>query len=236
SLRVVDGKTQRGIVPRPEYLQGDFSKATDALGKPLAIMDTLAKAPFPGNQIPMSRLDPVSLKMAAYFPLANLTGGANNYISQGTSTSSNNNFGVKVDNQLTDKDRLTLSYFTRLVTSWDPVVSGRSPLPLFGLSADTTEMLGYIRYLRTISPTMYLDLNASFSRKTNDQRWPYSADKDWAAEVGFVGGTDNPIASGLPQFEATGYIVLGPAYDYPKIWSFNNYQYTGSLTWIRGRH
>ena len=43
---------------------------------------------------------------------------------------------------------------------------------------------------------MFLDANASFSRKTNNQRWPYSADKDWAAEVGFVGGTTNPVARG----------------------------------------
>src|SRR5438552_9046 len=68
SLRLVDGKTQRGIVPQPEMLKGDFSKARDAFGKPLALTDTLAKAPFPNYQIPMSRLDPVALKMAAYFP------------------------------------------------------------------------------------------------------------------------------------------------------------------------
>jgi hypothetical protein len=174
--------------------------------------------------------------MAAYFPQANLTGSANNYISQGNANNSNNNFGIKIDHQLTDNDRITLSAFTRPTNSWDPLVNGRSPLPLFGLENETTEMLTYIRYLRTITPTMYLDLNASFSRKTNNQRWPYSADKDWAAAVGFVGGTKNPAAAGLPQFEATGYIILGPAYDYPKVWSFNNYQYTGSLTWIRGRH
>jgi len=236
SLRVIDGKTQRGIVPWPEMLTGDFSRAVDALGKPLKITDTLAKAPFPNNQIPLSRIDPVSLKMAAYFPQPNLAGSANNFIAQGNSTTSNNNFGMKIDHQLSDKDRLTLSAFWRPNTSWDPVVSGRSPLPLFGLTNDTLDLLTYVRYLRTISPTMYLDLNASFSRKTNNQRWPYSADKDWASEVGFVGGTTNPIARGLPQFEAVGYIILGPAYDYPKLWSFNNYQYTGSLTWIRGRH
>jgi hypothetical protein len=236
SLRVVDGKTQRGIVPWPEMLKGDFSRATDALGKPLKITDTLAKAPFPNNQVPASRLDPVSLKMAAYFPQANLTGSANNFISQGNSTTSNNNFGVKVDHQISQKDRLTLSTFWRHNTSWDPMVSGRSPLPLFGLANNTLDLLSYARYLRSIAPTMFLDLNACFSRKTNNQRWPYSADRDWASEVGFVGGTTNPAARGLPQFEATGYILLGPAYDYPKIWSFNNYQYAGSLTWIRGLH
>src|SRR5205823_2480599 len=145
-------------------------------------------------------------------------------------------FGVKVDHQLNDRNRLTMSAFWRPNQAWDPLVSSRSPLPIFGLRNNTLDLLSYVRFLRSVTPTMFVDLNVSFSRKTNNQRWPYSADHDWAADVGFTGGTTNPIARGLPQFEATGYIILGPAYDYPKVWSFNNYQYSGSVTWIRGRH
>jgi outer membrane receptor protein involved in Fe transport len=236
SLRVIDGKTQRGIVPWPEMLKGDFTRAVDALGKPLKITDTLAKAPFPNNQIPLSRIDPVSLKMAAFFPQPNLTGGANNFISQGNSTTTTDNFGLKIDHQLSDKDRITVNGYWRPNASWDPIVSGRSPLPLFGLVNDNSDVLAYARWLRTISPTMYLDATASFSRKTNNQRWPNGGQQDWAALTGFTGGTTNPIALGPPQFEAVGYIILGPAYDYPKIWSFNNYQYTANLTWIHGKH
>lgn len=236
SLRLVDGKTQRGIVPLPEMLTGDFSKARDALGRPLRITDTLNRAPFPDNQIPRDRLDPVSLKMAAYFPKPNLTGSANNFISQGNSTSSNNNLGIKLDHDFSSKSRLTASTFWRPNKAWDPVVNARSPLPLFGLKNNTLDLLTYIRYVHNLTPTTFLELNTSFSRKTNNQLWPYSADRDWAAEVGYVGGTTNPIARGLPQFEATGYIILGPAYDYPKIWAFNNYQYTGSVSRFQGRH
>src|SRR5262249_36490783 len=112
----------------------------------------------------------------------------------------------------------------------------RSPLPIFGLKNSTIDLLSYFRYLRTVTPSMYLDVSASFSRKTNNQLWPYSAQRNWAQEIGFIGGTTNPIASGPPQFEATGYIILGPAYDYRKIWAYNNYQTTGALTWIHGRH
>jgi len=235
SLRLVDGETQRGITPTPEMLRGDFSRAVDAFRKPITLNDTLAKAPFPGNQIPVSRMDPVAVKLAAYYPKPNLA-GLNNYIAQGNSTSSWNNFGIKADHQLSSRDRLSLSAFWRPNSSYDPIVSSRSPIPTFGLRNNTLDLLSGIRYLRVVSPAMFLELNASFSRKTNHQRWPLSGERDWAAEVGFVGGTKNPIAQGLPQVDATGYILLGPAYDYPKIWSFNNYQYAGALTWIRGRH
>ncbi|MDP2995939.1 MAG: TonB-dependent receptor [Bryobacterales bacterium] len=236
SLRVVDGKTQRGIVPLPEMLQGDFSKATDAFGKPIRLTDTLANAPFPNNRIPVSRFDPVALKLAAYYPKPNLTGSVNNFISQGNGTTSNNNMGVKVDHQASPQDRLTLSAFWRPNSTYDPVVNGRSPLPLFGLRNNTLDLLSYVRYLRTITPSMFLEASASFSRKTNNQRWPLSGERDWAADVGFVGGTANPAARGLPQLDVSGYITLGPAYDYPKVWAFNNYQYASAITWIRGRH
>jgi hypothetical protein len=237
TVKTVDGKTQRGIVPSPEMLAGDFSKAVDALGRPARIIDTLNnRQPFPENIIPESRLDPVSRKMAAYFPAANLTGSGNNFVSQGNSTQDNTSMGVKVDHNLTPGDRLTFSTFWRPTNTWDPVVNSRSPLPLFGLKNNTIEILSYARYLKSLTNTMFLEATGSFSRRTNNQLWPYSADKDWAAEVGFVGGTQNPIARGLPQFEATGFIILGPAYDYPKIWAFNNYQYSANLTWIRGRH
>jgi hypothetical protein len=237
SLRLVDGKTQRGIVPRPEYLQGDFSRVTDAFGRPLTLVDPLnARRAFPGNQVPVSRLDPVALKLAAFYPAPNLGTSVNNYIAAGNGTTSNNNMGVKVDHNFSPKDRLTLSTFWRPNTSYDPIVSGRSPVPLFGLGNNSIDILSYARYLRTLTPSLYVELSANFSRKTNNQRWPLSEERDWGAEVGFVGGTQNPASRGLPQLDVAGYIPLGPAYDYPKVWSFNNFQYAGSTTWIKGKH
>lgn len=236
SLRSISGKSQRGVTPLAEYMSGDFSKAADAFGKPLILTDPLSKTPFAGNQIPVSRFDPVAVKLAAYFPKPNLPGNVNNFISQGNATGTNDNFGIKVDHQITDADRVTFSTFWRPNTSWDPVADSRSPLPIFGAANNTLDLLSSIRYLKSITPTMYLDAKASFSRKTNNQRWPYGNDKDWAADAGFIGGTTNPVARGLPQLDASGYISLGPAYDLPKIWSYNNYQYSASLTWIRGKH
>lgn len=232
------GKTQRGIVPLPEYFRGDFSKATDALGRPLRLIDPLnANAAFPNNQIPVSRFDPVSLRLAAFYPAPNLTGGGvNNFISQGNATNDTQSFSAKVDHRLTDKDQLTFAALWSNNDSWDPVADARSPLPIYGSVNQPLSLLAYIRYLKTLAPNLILDLKTSFSRKTNNQRWPYSADKDWAKETGFTGGITNPVAAGPPELNVNGYIILGPAYDLPKFWVYNNYQYTGSLTWINRRH
>ncbi len=232
SLRQIAGVSQRGIVPLPEMLTGNFTKATDAYGKPLKITDPLAKALFPGNLIPASRLDPVSKNLGAYYPAPNLT-GANNYVTQANSTSDFDNFSIKVDHALTSKDRLSLSTYWRPNTSYNPIY--RIPIPTFGSATDAFDLLSGARYTRSLTPTMFLDLNASFSRKTNNWGWA-AGGRDWGAGVGFTGGTKNPIAMGLPQVETNGYITMGHPYDLPKIWVFNNYQYAGSMTWIKGRH
>lgn len=237
SLRLTGGQSQLGIVPQPEMLRGDFSRAVDAFGRPLRIVDPLnARAPFPNNQIPESRLNPVALNLAKSFPAPNLFAGANNFIVQANGTTSYNNIGIKVDHNFSPLDRVTFSTFWRPNQTWDPVVSGRSPLPQFGLTNQTLDLLSYVRYLRTVTPSMFLELTANFSRKTNNQGWPFSQERDWAAEAGFLGSTTDPNVRGIPQVDVTGYIPIGPAYDYPKIWAFNNYQYAGTMTWIKGRH
>ena len=236
-LHVINGKSQRGITPLPEFFKGDFSRATDAFGKPLKLTDPLNKnAVFPNNQIAVSRFDPVALKLASYYPTPNVTGNVNNLIVQGNGTTDNAGYGVKVDHQLSLNDRLTVSTFWAPNSNLDPVAASRSPLPIFGSVNDTLSLLSYIRYLRTFTPTMFLDTKASFSRKTNNQRWPYLNQKDWIGETGFTGGITNPVAQGPPELTASGYILLGPAYDLPKVWSYNNYQYSGALTWIKGKH
>ena len=237
SLRLYAGQSQLGIVPQPEMLRGDFSKAADAFGRPLRIVDPLnSRQPFAGNQIPVSRLDPVAANIARYFPAPNSFAGANNLFVQGNGSTSYNNIGVKVDHNFSPVDRATFSTFWRPNRVWDPVVSSRSPLPEFGLQNQTLDLLSYVRYLRTVSPSMFLELTANFSRKTNNQGWPKSEERDWAGEAGFLGGTTNPSVRGLPQVDISGYIPIGPAYDYPKIWAFNNFQYAGTMTWIKGRH
>jgi len=97
-------------------------------------------------------------------------------------------------------------------------VNARSPLPIFGLRNNTFDMLTYIRYQRP-SDLPYFWISTLPSREKPTTSAANSGIAIGRPDVGFVGGTNNPIARGLPQFEATGYIILGPAYDYPKVWS-----------------
>jgi hypothetical protein len=68
------GGTSSALLPTPAELNGDFSTYLDAsnpsnpLGKAVNIIDPQTGQPFPGNQIPKTRLDPAALAVENYLP------------------------------------------------------------------------------------------------------------------------------------------------------------------------
>jgi hypothetical protein len=234
SLRAISGSTQRGIVPQPQMLRGDFSRAVDAFGRPETITDPLAKnTPFPGNQIPQARLDPVARAIGAYYPAPDLAGFANNYIAQANSTNNGDSYSLKVDHAIGANDRLTFNTLWNQKSSSNPFQ--RSPVAIFASTNTPFGLLSGVRYIHTFSPAMFNEASVNFSRNTWNQL-NIGSDHDWAAQVGYNGPTKNPVDLGLPYISVSGYIDLGQAYDLPKIWTYNNFQYADAITWIRGRH
>ena len=236
SLLSVSGLTARGVVPKPQMLQGNFSQALTALGKPETIIDPLAKnTAFPGNQIPASRLDPVAIAIGAYDPAPNITGNVNNYIAQGNAGANSPKFNIKVDHAIGANDRLTLSALWNSSGTDAPFITNRSPVVPFGSTNNTFGLLSGIRYIHIFSPNLFQEASVNFSRSTLRQL-PSGSTHDWSNEVGFLGATKNPIDLGLPYMSVSGYVDLGAPYDLPKTWSYNNFGYSDAVTWITGRH
>ena len=89
--------------------------------------------------------------------------------------------------------------------------------------------------MHAFTPPLFNEARVSFSRTTLNQP-NIGSDHDWSGQAGFLGATKDPTDLGLPYIAVSGYIDLGQAYDLPKVWAYNNYQYADSLTWIHGRH
>jgi len=74
-----------GIYPTDRMKRGDLTETffRRADGSFIPIMDLNAKSPFPGNQIPASRISPISQKLFQFWPAPNLGptefGGVNNF-------------------------------------------------------------------------------------------------------------------------------------------------------------
>ena len=67
--KYIDNQPQQAtfLVPTAAELRGDFSGVTRG-GQTIALRDPLTGLPFPNNQIPANRLDPVGLAIAKSFP------------------------------------------------------------------------------------------------------------------------------------------------------------------------
>lgn len=236
SQRAILGITSRGVVPSPAFLRGDFSKAVTAFGKPETIVDPLAKnTPFAGNIIPASRLDPVAAALAANYPAPNVVGNVNNYIAQGNSTNNYDKYNFKVDESLGPNDRMTFSTLWNKAPTSAPFITSRSPVAAFPSTNDTFGLLSGVKYLHIFAPTLFNEASVNFSRSTLQQLIQLSKD-DPATKAGFLGATKDPLDIGLPYISVSGYIDLGPAYDLPKVWSYNNLQVANATTWIHGKH
>ena len=127
-LRQQFPQTLISTVPTLEQRAGDFSQTRDAQGRMIVIYDPLTttrlpngsvmREAFAGNRIPEGRWDPVARNVLAQYPQPNQPGnpvtGANNYAHSSTQDVRNNNYGGRLDYQLTGNNRLFGRYsFTR---------------------------------------------------------------------------------------------------------------------------
>ena len=192
---------------------------------------------FPGNIIPVSRFDAVSRNVAKYWPTANTTPdliGRNNFYNAGSSAVNTDNWDVRIDNNLTDKQRLFGRISYRKSFSGPPrlfpgelgIAEGRVNNNDFGRNA-------VVDYTNTLNATTIVNARLSFARNR------FLFDNQG---LGFV-----PSSLGLPKsFDTAVDRFMFPRFDVSTQASlggsdhrqsgFNNYGLAGSLTKLAGSH
>jgi hypothetical protein len=110
-------KPSSTILAVPTALErvGDFSQSFTAKGALQTIYDPTQnpRVPFPNNVIPKSRLDPVGLAMASYYPLPNISGlpfGGSNYNTTAIEYDRADQVTAKVDQEITRWWHASASY------------------------------------------------------------------------------------------------------------------------------
>jgi hypothetical protein len=257
-------------VPLTAMYGGDFSGYKNASGAVIPIYDpltqcgkssnaacvtgqTIQRAPFGGNIIPPSRINPVAAKMVAFpiFAAPNQPGTANsaigNYTRNATSGGDNDQVTGRYDYNVTDKLR-AFGRFTR----WN---SANTPFAPFGngiFGGDpyspetfvTTTAVAGITWLPT--PTMVLDVRASYGRWTYLRVQPFTG-INMAKTFGLPAYFDSELPklrgianeTSVPSYNIGNYTPLPgqPGYNNAKITSTDNdYVLLPSLSWVRGRH
>ncbi|MGC8792736.1 MAG: TonB-dependent receptor domain-containing protein, partial [Bryobacteraceae bacterium] len=219
-------------IPDPALRTGNFA------GLPVVVHDPDARAPFPGNVIPPSRLDPAALKFLELFPQPNAQGvfnsrygiWANNWIRAAPQSDGKNFAILRVDYSPTDRDKIfaTFSHVNEgprdLVRDFTNVLN-TTVGPRFRNIRRLT--IGYTRFLR---PNLTHELLASAQRDPRKIE-PWYPDFDVTSQLGIR----RKVGTTLPRISISGgYGSYGNS-DYQN-WVHQPASLYSSWTAISGRH
>src|SRR5215472_14286180 len=190
-------------MPTPLERGGDFSDTRTASGQLIAVYDPFSgingspRTPMPGNVVPVSRFNPVSVKALKYWPLPNQPGDpnthSNNYFSTGSNRQDIDQFDAKVDHNFTDRQRLSVRFSRRFLdqpaTLYFPSAIQAAQN---GTSGNQASSNGVVNYSLTESPSLITNVRYGYSRVVR-----------WTTEIGTGFDPTDPNTLGLPAYVKT---------------------------------
>ncbi|MBI3209674.1 MAG: TonB-dependent receptor [Candidatus Solibacter usitatus] len=228
--------TTSSISHVPSLLErgGDFSQSFNLTATTLKVADPLnANAQFPGNQIPLSRLDPIAAKLMAYYPLPNRADRRNNYIATAADSDRWDSFIAKVDHRFNSSNTMSYRYQVRFNNSSAPYAG--SPLGGFGNQTDDDRSLNGIDYVHMFSPTLLMEAHSGFSRNSNHENSIWGG-INVPQQLGLKGPSENPELTGFPLFNVTDYAPIGSAAAQPVQFAVTDIQAGVKFTWVKSKH
>ncbi len=203
SLRNTAPQPAIASVLTPRMRSGDFGEVTTQIVDP-----TNNRTPFPGNQIPVSRLSPQSQRALAYMPLPTTNGILNNFNRNVPNSNNADQFLGRLDHSIGERHRL----FFRYATS-DVALVNEAANPFNGYVQPVTDRNWVVGYTLVVSPAAINDIRVGRQKTTIDSvnfftpggRFPSTAGTD----LGIPGFTTSDSNPGLPLFNTANYISIG---------------------------
>jgi len=215
-------------VLRTGQRSGDYSEVYDGRGALIVIRDPAnGNQPFPGNRIPSNRLDPVFQRLLSVgVPTTPDPTGLLRY--QRPNYSNNDEWSLRVDQVLNDKNRLFGRIFREDNTVPNLGVEGNIISYTNSLIQKSTNAT--LNYTRVLSPSLVAELGTTFNRSwgLRGEVAPFTW-ADLGAKLTPAAGSSDFILNSVP-----GYFAVNLFGDTTLV--RNNFQYKGSLSWIRSRH
>ena len=242
--RGTSGQVFTTNVPTAAESNGDFTGLTDHAGNPITIYDPASTDPHTGlrkefpthNVIPLSEQDPTARALLNLFPHPTGPGIYNNYIVAASEGGDQNQFVFRIDQNLTQKQRLffRFSYWNLLNVPKDPLGTG---LCVDRCTEAVHTKAGAFDYNVSFSPTTIGDFNFSVSRFGYD-RTPKNAGFDlttigWPASF----NTAVPAIMRTPPTPCIEDMTAGCAQGQSFIVDHNTqWNFSPSISMIRGHH
>jgi hypothetical protein len=237
--RETQGQTFLSTIPTVRMRNGDFSEINRA------IYDPLTGQPFPGNVIPSSRIDPIARNIfEQLYPEPNTAGrvAANgqvidNYLINPIKEREDDQFNVKVDQNLTTNNRFFVRYSFEKTHRLQPATLPHGDAgATFGAGDGNIDAQGLA----------FNDTHTFGSGWLNEFRFGWSSVKfnmtsiDYgqnpAERVGLRGVNLNEVTSAMSQITFQNIRNLGANGNQPLITNQNDFQIFDNVTWVKGRH
>ena len=240
-------------VPTAAQLAGDFSQTFNTSGQLIVVSNpftshpgpsgTAIRDPFPNNQIPQSLFDPVSNVLRQnnrLWALPNSSGaaftGVGNYSTSAVQPNDEDQVVTRMDHDLGKKWKLFGTYAAQSIAlgGFDPFRNGTDFLTVGGNESDLTQT-AVIGATALFSPKLIGEFRSSFSRFRNN-RIPHSDGFDLTSV-----GLPASLAA-QQQFRAYPWLQFNSVGSPGKLTTSeirriaNNYNQSGSMTWIHGSH
>lgn len=216
--------SRNAFVPTNDQLGGNFSTCGANCGKP--IRDPLGGV-FANNQIPVSRFDPASLKLATdYLPRA--TGDGLTFFSGGKVNDDVYEYVGKGDYQLSDNDHISGRYFFQHFRSAG--IFDNSNLLTYSDRARVRSQNVVLSETHIFSPTLLNEAHFTYNRVHGSRTPPEGAPNvsDFGVNI------FQPEPRAIQSINVAGFFSFGdnPTAQFVR----NGFEFTDQLRWIRGKH
>ncbi len=197
-----------------------------------------AREPIAGNILPASRLDPNAVKLLNLYPPPTSGGLFNNYATNPVLRNDVNQFDIRVDHTISEKD----SIFARVSYSDNPAFF---PGPFPGIAdggsfssgiQTATSVNAALSETHSFSPTLINEFRLGFNRISTTRLQPNGNTPGIPEQFGIQGVPQVPLNGGLGGITIAGLNRLGSNNYLPSSEYSNTYQLTENLTKQSGKH
>jgi hypothetical protein len=198
-FRQDQGVTNLVTLPSARMRAGDFSELSVPIYDPL----TTPRTPFPGNQIPASRLNPIALKYIALLPTNTSGSLANNYASTTLRTQDSSTADGRIDYRFDNSQSVFVRYSFNNVDTFTPSACDATPEgiqpgcgggPAFPGENNTKAHGTQVNYVRIFSPTMIAEVKGGYL-KSNIQSLPLNYGSNLSTAFGIPGVNFDEVTS-----------------------------------------
>lgn len=203
---------------------------TDAAGNPTN--------KFTGNTGTNTPIDPLAARLSALFPQPNANIAGNNFLTDPVRKESRNNFDIRIDHRISDKDASFGRFSYEDQPSFIPppfnnVLDGGG---FFDGIEDNSYRNVAFSETHMFSSTLVNEFRFGYNR-INSHRFQLNYNQDVSGQLQIPGVPFSPINGGLPNIGfSDGTVTIGSSGFLPSVEKQNSFVFSENLTWIHGRH